>query len=126
MMTSPRIEGIALVLEDAMIVAYDTAAMLAEFGAPDVVVCGTLEEAMQRIAEGLLPAVALLDINLGGVSSLEAAKALGERAVPILYSTGYEAVSGMLEGFPEGLMLPKPYTPGDIAKALISMGFKEI
>lgn len=119
----PRIDGIALVLEDAMIVAYDAAAMLSEFGAPEVVVCATLSDAMQRIGTGLRPALALLDIDLGGETSLEAACALDENAVPIIYSTGYDADSEMLEAFPRGEMLLKPYTADDIAKALQSLGF---
>lgn len=119
----PRIDGIALVLEDAMIVAYDAAAMLSEFGALDVVVCATLSDAMERIRTGLRPALALLDIDLGGETSLEAACALNESAVPIIYSTGYEANSELLTAFPRGEMLLKPYTAEDIAKALQSLGF---
>ncbi|MBC7146134.1 MAG: hypothetical protein H5U24_12120 [Thioclava marina] len=119
----PRIDGIALVLEDAMIVAYDAAAMLSEFGALDVVVCATLSDAMERIRTGLRPALALLDIDLGGETSLEAACALNESAVPIIYSTGYEADSELLTAFPSGEMLLKPYTAEDIAKALQSLGF---
>ncbi len=121
----PRIDGTALVLEDAMIVAYDAAAMLSEFGARDVVIFGTVEEALLHIAGGNDISMALLDINLGDETSLEAAKALRERAVPILYSTGYDEQSVMMDGFPEGKMLVKPFTNDDFANALISMGFAE-
>ncbi|WP_141104876.1 response regulator [Thioclava sp. IC9] len=121
----PRIDGTALVLEDAMIVAYDAAAMLSEFGARDVVIFGTVDEALQHIAGGNDISMALLDINLGDETSLEAAKALRERAVPILYSTGYDEKSMMMDGFPEGKILIKPFTDDDFAQALISMGFVE-
>ncbi|OOY17578.1 hypothetical protein BMI85_01035 [Thioclava sp. DLFJ4-1] len=108
-----------------MIVAYDAAAMLSEFGARDVVIFGTVEEALLHISGGNEISMALLDINLGDETSLEAAKALRERAVPILYSTGYDEQSVMMDGFPEGKMLIKPFTNDDFANALISMGFAE-
>ncbi|WP_156102945.1 response regulator [Thioclava atlantica] len=120
----PRIDGIALIVEDAMIVAYDVAAMLGDFGAAEVVICATLDDAMRKIAEGLLPTLALLDIDLGGETSLAAARALAERAVPILYSTGYDHEPELLGTFPSGAMLDKPYTGDDIARALVAMGFK--
>jgi CheY-like chemotaxis protein len=120
---APRLNGTALVLEDALIVAYDAAAMLDELGVRQVQVCGTLREALTLIEAGLVPSVALLDINLGGETSLDAALALARLQVPILYSTGYDEVEGAIADFPRGAMLRKPYTAEDMSKALTEMGF---
>ena len=117
------LEGTALVLEDAVIVAYDAAAMLDELGMSKVQICATLPEALQLIDAGFVPELALLDIDLGGETSLQAALALARLRVPILYSTGYDEVSGAIADFPGGTMLRKPYTSADLSKALEEIGF---
>ncbi|WP_417808027.1 hypothetical protein [Thioclava sp.] len=118
-----RLDGTALVLEDALIVAYDAAAMLDELGVSQVQTCGTLREALSLIEGGLVPTLALLDVNLGGETSLDAALALAKLQVPILYSTGYDEVEGAIANFPSGAMLRKPFTAEDMSKALTEMGF---
>ena len=120
-----RLEGTALVLEDALIVAYDAAAMLSEMGISKVEICGTLAEALALLEDGLIPSVALLDIDLGGETSLEAALVLSKLQVPIVYSTGYDAVEGAIADFPSGIMLNKPYTAEDMSRALARMGLFE-
>ncbi|MEX1660591.1 hypothetical protein [uncultured Thioclava sp.] len=118
-----HLDGTALILEDALIVAYDAAEMLNELGAHQVQTCGTLDEALRLIEGGLVPTLALLDIDLGGETSLDAALALARLQVPILYSTGYDEVEGAIADFPSGAMLRKPYTAEDMSKALCGMGF---
>ena len=78
-----------LVVEDHFLIADDIAAMLRERGAQVVGPANTLPTAMRLAGDTARIDVALLNINLKGVTVFPLADELISRGVPILFLTGY-------------------------------------
>jgi len=102
-------------VEDEIIVAIETASVLAEIGFGTVRVAHTL-----RSAEKLVRAerfdVALLDVNLGnGERTTEIGIALRERGAYVVFASGYHksVLSARLQGFD---FLEKPTSALDIER----------
>lgn len=74
-------------LEDDFYLAEDTRVTLAEAGA-EVVLCGSVQRAFDLLWNSAFD-VALLDIDLGGWSSIPVARTLRQDAVPIVFLTSY-------------------------------------
>ena len=70
-----------------------------------------------KVAREFRPDAAVLDLNLGGETSVSVADALAARGIPFLVATGYGAA-----GLPAHLkhipVLPKPYDPADLTVAI--------
>ncbi|MCD1573400.1 response regulator, partial [Agromyces mediolanus] len=79
-----------LLIEDNMIIALDTEEMLRELGVPEVLVSGSVTQALRAI-EKEVPDFAVLDFNLGEESSEPVARELARRGVPFVLATGYSA-----------------------------------
>jgi PAS domain S-box-containing protein len=80
-----------LVVEDDYYLATDTARALRGAGAEVIGPCPTEEAARDAIA-AVVPTGAILDLNLGDTGpSFELATELGERGVPFILVTGYDA-----------------------------------
>lgn len=80
-----------LVVEDEYLFADDLAQTLEEAGAKVVGPVPTVESALALIAGGAEIDMAVLDANLHGEFSWSVADLLTERAVPILFVTGYDS-----------------------------------
>jgi CheY-like chemotaxis protein len=103
-----------LVVEDEFIVALAIEDMLADLWATVVGPATTIAQGLALARETLDAAV--LDINMHGERSYAVAESLRARGVPVVFATGYAEVDrAMLAGAP---VLPKPYTPDDLAAAL--------
>lgn len=76
-----------LVVDDEMLIAFDIADSLADYGWEVVGPVGTLTEALELVATEQLDA-AVLDLNLEGAKSYPIAEKLAERDVPVLFLTG--------------------------------------
>lgn len=111
------LEGSALLVEDNMIIAIDTADMLEEAGLSPVHTAATADEAMARI-DRAMPRLALLDVNLGAGTSLAVAERLAGAGVPFALTTGYGEDGDALRGFPDAPVLRKPYTPSELRALL--------
>ena len=116
-MTQPGdLEGrCVLLVEDEALVAMHTEAVLAEAGAR-VEVAMRMETGL-RAAEAFAFDVAVLDMNLGGESSLPIADLLLDRKKPFLFVTGYgsEAWFGRHENASK---LLKPFTDPQLIAAV--------
>lgn len=78
-----------LVVEDELMIALDTAAMLGALGYEAVGPVGQVADALALVQKEPLDG-AVLDINLGrGERSFVVAEALAARGVPALFLTGY-------------------------------------
>lgn len=111
----PDWRGPVLVLEDDAIIAMDLRDTLESAGAT-VESVSRVDDAMDLL--GTTPfAVALLDVDVAGTPSLPVARALAERGVPFLWTTGY-AGGDALAAFPSAPVLQKPYAPEEVLRRL--------
>lgn len=77
----------------------------------------SVDRAMDKLSDGPLPDVALLDLNLNGTPSDPVADHLVKRGVPIIFVSGYGA-RGLDERFTGFDVLQKPYDEATLADAL--------
>ena len=114
-----RVEGMKVVIvEDAILLAMELEAGLAEAGAEVVGTAALVEEAMALVD---LPIdAAVLDCNLNGLSVEPVAEALAARGVPFLFATGYGEARGAPEGF-DAPIIRKPYDVAQITAALAAI-----
>ena len=110
---SPReaatIGGVALLVEDSLIIAMDAEDILISLGAERVVTANGVAQAMLELDREPV-SVAVLDFNLGSETSLPVALELDRRGIPFVFATGYGeqlVLPPELEG--RGV-LKKPYT----------------
>ncbi|ANT61049.1 hypothetical protein AYJ57_12140 [Salipiger sp. CCB-MM3] len=111
------ISGVALVVEDNMIIAMDAADILSDLGAETVHTASSVAEAM-RIIDAHPVQVAVLDVNLGSETSLPVAEMLAARGVPFVLASGYAGQSDWLSRFPKAPMTSKPFTIETLTKAV--------
>ncbi len=80
-----------LVVEDEYLLAEDLRQELERQGAEVLGPVPTVAEALELLATGPAPSIAILDINLQGEMAFPVADALRERAIPFVFATGYDA-----------------------------------
>ena len=116
-MTRPTdLEGHRILLvEDEALVAMYTEAVLADAGAR-VEIAMRLETGL-RAAEASAFDVAVLDMNLGGKSSLPIADLLADRKIPFLFVTGY-GPGAWFGSHENASKLQKPFTDLQLIAAL--------
>lgn len=95
------------VLEDEALIRMMIVEMVEDLGHRVVAEAGNIPEAL-TLAETAQLDLALLDINIGGDTSLDVAAVLERRRLPILFVTGY-ATSGLPSPFSERTLLHKPF-----------------
>jgi len=111
--TAPR----TLVVEDNAMIALDIESMLLTNGIDTVLLAKTLREATEHVKD-ILPNLAILDFSLPEGTSLEFARTLTARAVPMVF------VSGLAErvSLPQDLMnvpiVEKPFTQDALFSAI--------
>jgi CheY-like chemotaxis protein len=114
------------VVEDNLIIAMNAADALRGLGADDVLIAGTVSEALAHIEVHPI-ALAILDVDLGGQTSIGVAERLKERDVPFLMATGYDAEQVAMEsGIPASHVLSKPYSNEGIAEILSRIESQEV
>lgn len=116
-----RIDGDAMIVEDSLIIAIEAAELLRDAGATNVYSCNSVENALKTLDEAQI-AFAMVDINLGGETSLEVANVLWERGIPAVLATGYGRDQAMLKKFPAMPLLTKPYGVEDLKQAMLDLG----
>jgi DNA-binding response OmpR family regulator len=77
-----------LVVEDEAIISFLVEDMLRELGARDVWIASSVETALAKLKEKR-PGLAILDVNLGGVSAYPVAERLEAAGIPFLFASGY-------------------------------------
>ena len=78
------------IVEDDCVTAMDLAETLSAAGAQIVGPAGTIENAFQLLRADPQLDIALLDIEVEGAFVFDVADELVKRAVPIVFTTGYE------------------------------------
>ena len=114
---SALLEGLrVLVLEDEFLIAMDVEQLCRDNGASEVTIAGELDgidlDGSPRFD------VAIVDLMLGGVSTLGFARQLRERAIPFVFASGYSSNDDIAAEFPDVLLVPKPYSGADLIGAV--------
>jgi DNA-binding response OmpR family regulator len=104
-----------LLIEDEYLIAMDVEQLCRDFGAADVIVMHSLDE-----LNGAPPAfdVAILDIMLAGVSTLDFARRLYDKGVPFIFASGCGDPEETAAIFPDVAMVTKPYAGEDLIRAV--------
>jgi light-regulated signal transduction histidine kinase (bacteriophytochrome)/CheY-like chemotaxis protein len=106
-----------LLVEDQMLIAMDTEAMLTGSVARQVVTATTEAEARARLREAV-PDIAVLDVNLGSGNSIPLAEELARQGVPFVFATGYGDGTRIPEAFRGVPVVRKPYDAAALAIAI--------
>ena len=109
-----------LIAEDEALIRMDLREMLEEQGHE---VVGEARDGAQAIAlaRELTPDVIFMDINMPGVSGIEAAQVLGEeRVAPVVMVTAFSQAAYVEQATAAGAMayIVKPFSPADILPAM--------
>ncbi|AZO21361.1 response regulator [Mesorhizobium sp. M1E.F.Ca.ET.045.02.1.1] len=106
-----------LVLEDEFLIAMDVEQLCRDHGAADVVVVRDLAEIDQRDGLSWFDA-AIVDLMLGGVSTLGFAARLRGGGVPFVFASGHSDADEIESSFPEIRLVAKPYSGDDLIEAV--------
>jgi light-regulated signal transduction histidine kinase (bacteriophytochrome)/ActR/RegA family two-component response regulator len=106
-----------LLVEDSLIIALDAEDILRRLGAAHVGTAGTVEQALEFV-DSERPELALLDINLGDQTSFPIADRLRAAGIPFLFATGYGEQAQLPEQHSNRMVVQKPYTLENVARAL--------
>lgn len=102
-------EGTALLVEDNVIIAMEAEQVLLELGFGDVVTTSSVASADNAINKTEF-AFALLDINLGGETSMPVADSLAGKGVPFVFASGYGDGADLPHAHKDVAVVTKPYS----------------
>lgn len=105
-----------LVLEDEFLIAMDIEQLCRDHGAENVVVVQSLDGIEPGFATEFHAAI--IDMLLGGVSTLEFAAGLRDNNVPFVFASGYTDNEEVSKLFPDATLIGKPYSGNDLIAAL--------
>jgi len=108
-----------LIIEDEPIIAMDLELLLLDAGYEIVGVTGRIDKALLFVESEILDA-AVLDANLGGVTSAPIADALSALKVPFLVLSGYQT-SQMPQALRDAPSLQKPASSAQLIETLHGM-----
>jgi CheY-like chemotaxis protein len=114
----PSINRVLLV-EDQAIIALDVEYMLTDCGVSTVDTAANVAEAFAFL-KAVQPDAAVLDLNLGGSTSLPIAEVLLPKGIPFVFSTGYCDNSMVPAEFAHVPIVTKPYDAERLARALLN------
>lgn len=103
-------------LEDEFLIAMDVEQLCRDNGATDVKIARSLEE-IDVAAAGPFDA-AIVDVMLGGTSTLEFAARLRDTNKPFVFASGYTDNEELSVKFPGVALISKPYAENDLVHAL--------
>ncbi|WJI36802.1 MULTISPECIES: response regulator [Mesorhizobium] len=114
----PLLDGLRiLVLEDEFLIAMDVEQLCRDHGAGEVVIARDLTEVDGRKVATQFDA-AIVDLMLGGTSTLEFAAGLRETGVPFVFASGYSDADEIKATFPGVRLVTKPYSGEDLVEAV--------
>lgn len=103
-------------MEDEILIAMDVEQLCREHGAAEVVLAHSLG-AQDAASTGRFDA-AILDVALGGHSTLGFAETLARQGVPFVFATGHADAEGLFDAFPGVAVIGKPYGGDALIEAL--------
>ena len=109
-----------LLVEDSLIIALDAEDIANKLGADEVTTAASVGAAVDLI-EAAPPSIAVLDINLGSTNSFPIADKLLDLGVPFMFATGYGEQASFPDRHRGRLVVQKPYTIENLARAMAEM-----
>ncbi len=109
-----------LLLEDEVLIAMDVEQLCRDNGAADVAVVGNLSEIDRETITASFD-VAIVDLMLGGVSTLDFAHHLHESGFPFVFASGYSDTEELRAAFPDAVLVTKPYAGADLVEAVAAV-----
>ena len=111
--------GVALLVDDEVLVRMSTADMLMDLGF-EVVEVGTAEEALQILKTGMMPNLLITDHLMPGMTGVDLAREARaiEPKLPILIVSGYAEVDGVAQDLPR---LTKPFRNAELAESISAL-----
>lgn len=106
-----------LILEDEFLIAMDVEQLCRDSGAEDVFIVRSLEE-LDGTANMPDFDVAIVDLMLSGVSTLDFARQIYDCGVPFVFASGYNDLQEITEKFPNVSVVGKPYAGEDLIAAV--------
>jgi CheY-like chemotaxis protein len=88
-----------------------------DHGIEDVRICRSVEEAVKL--DGAFD-VAIVDLMIGGDTTIDFARGLSKRGTPFIFATGYTDNPAMLADFGDVPVIPKPYIASQVVEALVT------
>ena len=116
----PLVGKKVLIVEDEMLIAFDLMDTFGDAGAAAIGPAGTLEQAFEAFEKDQTD-VAILDIDLRGVSVFPFAEALVERNVPIVFHSGHGMLENLETRFPDAAICPKPASKEELINKVSSL-----
>lgn len=109
-----------LLVEDSLIIALDAEDIVSRLGASTVLTAAGVGAALDCIAEHK-PDLAMLDINLGDGNSFPVADRLVELGIPFFFATGYGEQAQLPDAQRGHIVVQKPYTMENVARAMLEL-----
>ena len=106
-----------LILEDEFLIAMDVEQLCRDHGAADVTIARELTEIDGQALPERFDA-AVVDLMLGGVSTLDFAARLRNEGVPFVFASGYSDSDEIKGSFPDIRLVTKPYSGDDLIEAV--------
>ena len=103
-----------LLLEDEFLIAMDVEQLCLDHGAASVVAARSLDD----LDDTLDFDAAIVDLLLGGISTLDFAARLREAGKPFVFASGYSDDAEVSKRFPDVTMVGKPYSGNDLVEAV--------
>lgn len=103
-------------VEDEALIRMMVAGMVEELGHRVVAEAGSIKEA-NALAQSAQFDVAILDINIAGQTIFPIAEILKIRNLPFIFASGY-GTTGLPDTFSERPTLRKPFTVGELGRAI--------
>lgn len=106
-----------LVLEDEFLIAMDVEQLCRDHGAAEVTIARELGDVDGQLLLSRFDA-AVVDLMLGGVSTLDFAARLLREGVPFVFASGYSDPDEVKGSFPDVRLVTKPYSGDDLIEAV--------
>jgi DNA-binding response OmpR family regulator len=107
-----------LILEDEFLIAMDVEQLCRDSGAEEVAIMRSLDEFKDSAVEQPAFDVAIVDLMLAGVSTLDFARQIRDRGVPLVFASGHSDLQEIAEKFPDIAVVSKPYAGDDLIGAV--------
>lgn len=106
-----------LLMEDELLIAMDVEQLCRDHGAAEVLLVHAFEDGRDPLA-GIDFHAAILDVALGGRSTLGVAARLAAAGVPFIFATGHADHKETFAAFPGVAVVGKPYAGRALIDAL--------